>query len=560
MTNNKKAIILNSGGFDSVVMIHSLMNTTDNEYTSLFFNYGQRNLERERDCAKGVADKFNLEHIEIEIPRLDWSKSTLCDTTVDKEFVEYLEMRNVIFLSYALSLAESKGATEIYSAILFGGTYTDTKKEFIEATSSYFKYFGIDFKTPFDNVDKEELGHLARAFDIKRNEFFSCNRPTQDNKECGECGDCLAIDDVYNNIITNDTPIKEWLQNGVSDRFKKLFMNSPIYEARLLINNKCQFDCKHCFYGFDETKVPDLSFEEMCGVIDQVAKLDGIQNIHFSGKEPLYNDLIFKYADYIRTNYPHLTYDVVTNGLSIPKYAKLIKEHGFKKVYLSVDDIVNETLTIRPIGDHIVKNIELLQEQGVDIEIFLDCHKGNYIHARSIIEYLHHVIGVNTFFVRTVAPIGKGRTFDKVLNVEELEKLYELLKGIDSKKDLSITFYTHSGFTKAVIDADHDSELLKDLYLVADTSYPYINSHLKLFTEFYCSPCEDQITITSDGYLLGCATEVSSKNYDKISGGNVREYDLPKLIEAKRKMSLSILDKQRGDNIRPCFHTFYKIN
>lgn len=556
-----KAIILNSGGYDSVVMINSLLNSTDNEYISLFFNYGQRNMKLERECARKVADKFNLEHIEVDLPKLTWSNSTLCDSK-SKTFIEYLEMRNVIFLSYALSLAESKGATSIYSAILVNGTYTDTNKDFIEATKKYFNHFGINFETPFSNLDKDDLGYLARAFHIEKGDFFSCNQPVR-NKPCNKCGDCQTINEIYDVIINNNTTIKEWVQNGITDKFRELYINAPIYEARLLINNKCQFDCKHCFYGFDSTLQPDLSFEEMCGVIDQVAKVSSIKNIHFSGKEPLYNDLIFKYAEYIRDKYPHLTYDVVTNGVALPKYAEKLKESGFRKVYLSVDDVDPNNLTIRPVGSFIINNIKLLQSHNIPVEVFLDAHKGNVSKIKDMILYLHQDLGINEFFVRTVCPLGKGRTLDNILTVRDMEQLHLDLKSIRGAEDLTIAFHTQSGFTRAILEkfeeTGESSELFEDINYVADTSFPYVTPHLRLFAEFFCSPCEDQITITSDGYLLGCATEVSSKNYDKISGGNIRDNSLGELILNKRKMSLRILDNQNGDNIKPCYHTFYKI-
>lgn len=553
-----KAIILNSGGFDSVVMINSLVNTTDTEFISLFFNYGQRNMKLERECARKVAEKFNLQHIEIDLPKLSWSNSTLCDKK-NPTFVEYLEMRNVIFLSYAMSLAESVKAEAIYSAILVNGKYTDTNKDFIEATRTYLNHFNIRFETPFSTRDKDDLGYLARAYDITKEDFFTCNNP-KGKKPCNKCGDCLALNEIYDVIVDNNTTIKEWVKNGVTDRFKHLYLTNPIGEARLLINNKCQFDCKHCFYGFDETISPDLSFEEMCGVIDQIAEIKSIKNIHFSGKEPLYNDLIFKYAEYIKEKHPHLTYDVVTNGVALPKYAEKIKEHGFRKVYLSVDDVDPNNLTIRPVGSFIINNIKLLQSHDIPVEVFLDAHKGNVSKIKDMIIYLHEEFKINEFFVRTVCPLGKGKTLNNILDVADMEQLHLDLKSIRGAEDLTIAFHTQSGFTKAILEKEEGSELLNDICFVADTSFPYVTPHLRLFAEFFCSPCEDQITITSDGYLLGCATEVSSKNYDKISGGNVRDYSLSKLISIKRKMSLQMLDRQKGENIRPCYHTFYKIN
>lgn len=553
---SNKAIILNSGGFDSVLMINDLVNLSpDTKFISLFFNYGQRNVLLERDCARKVANKYHLEHIEIDLPKFQW---TDCSLYNDESITEYLEMRNVIFIAYALSLAENRGAKEIYSAILSGGTYTDTSATFIANTEKYLRTFNIDFKTPFSDHTKYDLGYLARMYDLKPEDYFSCNHP-KDNKPCGECADCKAIQVVQENYLDNNTPIKEWLDNGVTDKFKELFNVAPLDEARLLINNKCQFSCKHCFYGFDETVSPDLSFDEMCGIIDQVAKIESINNIHFSGKEPLYNDLIFDYVKYIKDNYPHLTYDVVTNGLSLPKYVKKIAKYGFRKVYLSVDDLFDDQMTIRPTGNFIVKNIDLLHKHNVPVEIFVDVHKGNVNRIEGIINYLHHEKNINDFYIRTVAPLGKGINFaDKILTLEDVETVYKTLINIESGKDLHMTFHIQSGFTREAL-IKKSGRMYEDIEILTTTTDPYITPYLCFIPEFYCSSGEKQITITSDGYLLGCATEVSSKVYNKISGGNLREVSLADAIQNKRNMTLNILERQKGDNVQPCYHTYYKI-
>lgn len=561
--NKKKAIILNSGGFDSVTMINMLATANkDTDFISLFFDYGQNILEEERKCARGVANKFNLEHMEVKLPKIQWSNSAMFNHTKEiKEGSEYLEMRNVIFLSYALSLAESVGADSIYLAILKDGTFPDTKESFVFTTREYFTdTFNIDLETPFLHFDKKDISYIARGHNVQPTDFFSCNFATGD-KPCGVCGDCLALDSVYD-VLSNNTPIKEWCKNGLTPTFETLFMQSPIDEVRLLINNKCQFNCSHCFYGFTKTTSPDLSFEEMCKVIDQSYQL-GVKNIHFSGKEPLFDGTIFKYAKYIKEHYPKMTYDVVTNGVNVGKYINDLEREGFKKVYLSVDSLDTSKLSIRPKGDFILYNIEMLHQHNIEVEIFIDIHKNNYKNIPSMVKFLNEEYGVEKFFIRTVCPIGSAKNLDTIINVEELAEVYEELKYLDVKalgQNLDMVFYTHSGFTKALLENEEliDSDLWEDLMIVAETSNSRVSRYLDLITEFYCSPGDNQVTVTSDGYLLGCATEVSSKVYAKLSGGNLRDINLKEAISNKRKQSLDYLRKVEG-KITPCYHSFYKI-
>lgn len=552
-----KSIILNSGGFDSVVLIHALcLNNTETEYTSLFFNYGQRNLEQERKSAIKVAEKFDLKHYEITIPRLPWSNSDLLSEGSTENFVEYVEMRNVIFLSYALSLAESIGAEEINSAILYGGTYTDTNESFINNTRDYFKSFGIKFNTLFDSLTKIQLGYLARTYGIQQDDFFTCNKPVK-GKPCGECNDCKDLEYVFNEIIANNYPVKELVTNGLTPKFKELFMKSPITEARLLINNKCQFKCSHCFYGFDETLDTEFTEHEMYKVIDEIASIPSINNIHFSGKEPLVNEDIFKYTKYIKEHHPRLTFDVVTNGVNVAKYIDQLKD--FKKVYISVDNLNEQEMKIRPRGNHVLGTLQTLLDHNIKTEVFLDMHKGNYKNIKSMVIFLSEVYDIKEFFIRTVCPLGQGKSLENILSASELEYVYKELKYLDLAEDVTFTFCMQTGFTKAMLEYEGESELQEDIEYVYSTSFSKVTPHMTLLTELYCGSCESQITITSDGYLLGCGTEVSSPKYTKISGGRLLDVPLQDLIENKKKKTLDILERQ-GDTLKPCPHTFYKIS
>lgn len=556
----RKIILLNSGGFDSIVLGNTLTTSLDDvEITSLFFNYGQKNLELERECSRKFADKHKLKHYEMDIS-IPWTKSSMCGNDTGDKFVEYVELRNVIFLSYAMSLAESIGADEIYSALIANGTYADTTEKFVEDTKKYMENFNISFETPFINCEKMFLGHLARAYNIQRGDFFSCNNPSL-NKPCGECNDCKIINNIYEEIMPNNSPIKEWGSNDgkITPKFKELFMKSLIKEVRLLINNKCQFRCSHCFYGFDETVSEELSKEEMYKVIDEIASIPGIENIHFSGKEPLINEDIFDYAKYIKDNAPHLTYDVVTNGVNVIKYIDKLKDLNFKKVYLSVDSLTGDNY-IRPTNKHILETVNALVDKKIDIEVFIDIHNKNLDDILPTIVFLYE-LGVNDFYVRTVCPIGNGKKLNSIVTIDELAKLYDNIRNMPYIKDLNIKFYLHSGFTKSLLDnvsSENLSQLYVDVLDSIELASEVITRNLNLHAELFCSAGESQITVTSDGYVLGCATEVSSKVYHKIASGNVLNKPLQSLIEKRKKFTIDLLKKQ-GDTIKPCYHSFYSI-
>lgn len=199
-----KIIALNSGGYDSVVMISALAKEDPNvEIVSVFFDYGQRNAPNERECAKKLSDKIGGEFIELSIPKLSWCKAdTLYSDKADDKENQYIEMRNLIFLSYVTSLAESMGISEVYVAFCFPGKeteeYTDTTPEFLSSFNTTISPTGVTVFAPYHDLSKAQIGMIALEMGIEE-DYFSCNVPVLEDgsdtklKPCGECSDCKYL-------------------------------------------------------------------------------------------------------------------------------------------------------------------------------------------------------------------------------------------------------------------------------------------------------------------------------------------------------------------------------
>ena len=126
-------LFLNSGGFDSVVLAHYLKEENPNaEILGLFFNYNQLACAKERVCAEKVCSKLNYKFKEIKLPTFLWTNSEFYKNQQYKnnESVE-LEYRNMIFFSYALSIAKSLNCSKVYSAILKSQGYRYLKGIFV---------------------------------------------------------------------------------------------------------------------------------------------------------------------------------------------------------------------------------------------------------------------------------------------------------------------------------------------------------------------------------------------------------------------------------------------
>ena len=95
-----KILCLNSGGFDSVVMLHYIReNFPDAEIDSLFFRWGQHSCKIEEECAmKSSLKVLNKSPIIMYVPSTEiWG--TINMTQED----QYVPMRNFVFISMAVA-------------------------------------------------------------------------------------------------------------------------------------------------------------------------------------------------------------------------------------------------------------------------------------------------------------------------------------------------------------------------------------------------------------------------------------------------------------------------
>src|SRR3989339_883796 len=87
MMSKKSAVVLLSGGLDSVVSLASIEDRLDIAL-ALFFNYGQRSFEREMKAVKSICKYYSVNY---EVLNLDWLKKITSTSLVnlDKDLPLY---------------------------------------------------------------------------------------------------------------------------------------------------------------------------------------------------------------------------------------------------------------------------------------------------------------------------------------------------------------------------------------------------------------------------------------------------------------------------------------
>lgn len=203
----KKAVILLSGGLDSATTLYAAKKKGYKPYC-LIFDYGQRH-SKELVSAKKIAEKAGALYKVVKIS-LPWKGSSLldknkplpcrkgCDITEDKIPSTYVPARNTIFLSFALSYAESIRACDIFigaNALDYSG-YPDCRPEYFKVfnrLSLFATKTGIDKKpivirTPLINLKKSEIIGLGIKLGVPYELTWSCYKGSK--RPCGKCDSC----------------------------------------------------------------------------------------------------------------------------------------------------------------------------------------------------------------------------------------------------------------------------------------------------------------------------------------------------------------------------------
>ncbi len=193
----ERAVILLSGGIDSLTCLYLAKQKGFKPYC-LIFDYGQRH-RREIDSAKRIAGKAGCKYLVCRI-NFPWKGSSLIDK--GRKLPRrgrgipstYVTARNIIFLSFALSYAETLKARAVFigaNARDFSG-YPDCTpafyRAFKKAARAGIKNKNIRISVPLLYKTKAQIIRLGRRLGAPYGLSWSCYRGGR--RPCGECDSC----------------------------------------------------------------------------------------------------------------------------------------------------------------------------------------------------------------------------------------------------------------------------------------------------------------------------------------------------------------------------------
>lgn len=221
------AVLLLSGGLDSTTLL-ALASTAGYAVHAMTFRYGQRH-GIEIDRARAIGERWGVaRHVLVDIDLRVFGGSALtADIEVPKGGegirsggggtgagagtghappseipITYVPARNTIFLSFALALAETVGASEIMigvNALDYSG-YPDCRPEYIaayERMANLATRAGVEgttrtrIVTPLIDLSKADIIRTGLALGVDYDQTISCYDPAPDGTPCGRCDACL---------------------------------------------------------------------------------------------------------------------------------------------------------------------------------------------------------------------------------------------------------------------------------------------------------------------------------------------------------------------------------
>lgn len=206
MKNRKKAVVLLSGGLDSVTTLAIALEAGFDCY-AISFDYGQRHRYELTAAAKLAKQLGAVEHKVVGLDLGSIGGSALTDNNIDVPDhatdgipVTYVPARNTIFLSIALGWAEVLGSQDIFigvNAVDYSG-YPDCRPEFItafEKVASLATRMGVEghpfaIHTPLIDLSKAEIIRRGTTLGVDYAMTISCYNADENGLACGQCDSC----------------------------------------------------------------------------------------------------------------------------------------------------------------------------------------------------------------------------------------------------------------------------------------------------------------------------------------------------------------------------------
>lgn len=215
----KDAVIVVSGGMDSITMLHEYK---DEIALAVTFDYGSTQNHREQQYARMHCERLGIKHIIIPLDFMKkYFKSALLESAeaipegnYDDENMKstVVPFRNGIMLAIACGIAESNDLKRVMIANHAGDhtIYPDCRPAFVNAMSNAMTagtYEGITVYAPYTGISKTDIARHGKAMGLNYAETYSCYKGGEIH--CGKCGTCRERIEALHDAGIDDPTIYE---------------------------------------------------------------------------------------------------------------------------------------------------------------------------------------------------------------------------------------------------------------------------------------------------------------------------------------------------------------
>ena len=219
VNNSDKAVVLLSGGMDSVSAFYDAVNRMP-VVAALSFHYGSKHNDREIPFAAWHSREFGIPHLTIpldfisrhfasdllasggEIPTGHYEEESMKKTVVP--------FRNGIMLAIAAGFAESKEARTLVIAAHAGdhAIYPDCREDFMRSMGEAVRvgtYAAIEVTRPFIHLTKAQIAARGAELGVDFARTWSCY--VGGEVHSGECGTCVERREAFQLADLNDPTV-----------------------------------------------------------------------------------------------------------------------------------------------------------------------------------------------------------------------------------------------------------------------------------------------------------------------------------------------------------------
>ena len=281
--------------------------------------------------------------------------------------------------------------------------------------------------------------------------------------------------------------------------------------AVLIVNNKCNFDCKYCYGNYAHRTVRDYTTEEVKNIIDELYEM-GVRYLNVHGGETLLRKDIGEIVDYIKNKGIYCC--IITNGTLLPQ--KIDEIRNVDNLTISLDGTKENNDINRGKGsyDIALNAIKLAIKEKIPLRVSATITK----YTMNDIGYLANLakeLGFSLYFSILFKPLPKAKEFE--MTNEEIKNAINQVIEYKKRGFPIFTSYQVAEYARdwPLVHNKYHFLRKKDVFLLP-----------KDFRPIKCYFGKNKIVVEADGNVYPC-TVLGEKEFKPM---NLREVGLKRAI------------------------------